>query len=132
MANRHTDNQLISGFYTLESGAWRWTGKTFKVRLGVSQQVATSGGELVLQGVFPDVAVQHLGSVTIAARIGNSDLPPQTFTKAGELIYRVPVPPSVVQPPSTIVEFHLDRGFQVAGDLRGLGIIASMIRLDTK
>lgn len=131
MADLHTMRQLVSGFYQLEAGAWRWTAKDFKVMLKVPENASRNGGVLTLQGSLPEPELQN-GPVTISGLVGGVQLPPQTFAKQGEIIYRVDVPPAALQSARVIADFNVDKVFQVPGDKRELGIVASVISLRAK
>jgi hypothetical protein len=126
MSDLHTTKQLISGFYELEAGAWRWTGKEFKVQLKTpSKDKAT----LVLQGTVQPDLLRNGAPLTINASIDGTPLAPQTLTKAGPFVYRVPVPASALGPEIVLADFTLDKTFRVAGDERDLGLIATVISL---
>lgn len=131
MADLHTTRQLVSGFYQLEAGAWRWTAKDFKVLLKVPENAAQKGAVLTLQGSLPEAELRN-GPVTIEASVGGAPLPPKTFSKQGELIYRVDVPASALRSPKIIANFTVDKVFQIPEDKRQLGIVASVFSLRVK
>ena len=131
MSDLHTQNQLLSGFYSLESGAWRWTGKTFTVSLKTPPDGASTGCTLTLQGTVVPESLTN-GPLQISASVGETALAPQSVTKPGEAIYRVNVPAAALQRPVVIAQFSLSSIHRVPGDLRDLGIIASVISLRSK
>jgi hypothetical protein len=131
MADLHTTRQLVSGFYQLEAGAWRWTGKDFKVLLKVPESASQKGGVLTLQGSLPEAELRN-GPVTISASVGGAPLQPETFSKQGELIYRVDVPAAALRSPKIIANFTVDKVFQIPEDKRQLGIVASVFSLRAK
>src|SRR5579885_136828 len=53
--------QLIGGFYDIESGAWRWTGKQFTVDLGVPLGAAQKGAALTLDLTVPRSEERRVG-----------------------------------------------------------------------
>ncbi len=131
MSDLHTQKQLMSGFYELEAGAWRWTGKTFTVSLKVPNDAASKGAVLILQGTIVADALTN-GPLEVSSSVDGTPLTSQSFSKAGELIYRVDVPPAALQRPLVVVKFVLSGTHRVPGDLRDLGVIASVISLRSK
>jgi hypothetical protein len=130
MSDLHTQNQLMSGFYNLEAGAWRWTGKTFMVSLKVPED-ASKGATLILQGTVAPESVSN-GPFEISSTVGDTQLAPQSVTKAGEVIYRAEVPPAALQRPVVVATFTVSSTHRVPGDQRDLGMIASVISLRSK
>lgn len=131
MADLHTEKQLIGGFYALESGAWRWTTKEFTVMLKVPDGAAKAGGVLTLQGSIPPEGVQN-GPLEIACDIGGQPIANQSFSKPGEIIYRVDAPASAFSAPLVAAHCTLSSTHRVPGDLRDLGIVVSVIGLRSK
>lgn len=131
MADLHTQKQLLRGFYNLEAGAWRWTDKDFSVMLKVPSDASKNGAELTLQGTLVPEAVQN-GPVEISSQIAGQPLEKKSFSKAGELIYRVDVPASALDRPLIAADFSLSSTHRVPGDQRNLGVIATVISLRGK
>jgi len=131
MADLHTEKQLLSGFYDLESGAWRWTAQDFRVLLKVPADAAQKGAYLTLQGAITEGGIQN-GPVEVSAVLQGVPLASQTFTKAGEMIYRVEIPSAVLRSTSLLADFHVSRTFRAPGDKRDLGVIASVIGIRPK
>jgi len=131
MSDLHTQKQLLRGFYDLEAGAWRWTGQSFTVGLKVPSGAQSKGAVLTLQGTIPPEAVQN-APLEINASVAGTALPVQSFTKSGELIYRADVPGSALDQGVILADFTLSSSHRVPGDLRDLGIIASVISLRSK
>jgi hypothetical protein len=122
--------QLIGGFYDIESGAWRWTGKQFTVELGVPFGAAQKGAALVLDLTVPPVVIEKGKSVTLAAAVDGNPLPPETYQTPGDYTYRREVPAALLGHDSVRVTFTLDKTVQAGGgDLRDLGIIATTVGL---
>lgn len=130
MSDLHTQNQLMNGFYNLEAGAWRWTGKTFQVSLKVPDD-ASKGAVLTLQGTVAPESVSA-GPFEINSTIGDTQLAPQSITKAGEVIYRAEVPAAALGRPVIVATFTVSSTHRVPGDQRDLGMIASVISLRSK
>lgn len=131
MSDLHTQKQLLRGFYDLEAGAWRWTSKSFTVGLKVPEEASEKGAVLTLQGTIPPEAVQN-APLEINASVAGIALPVQSFSKPGELIYRGDVPASALDQSVVLADFNLSSSHRVPGDLRDLGIIASVISLRLK
>ncbi|MFZ0589612.1 MAG: hypothetical protein WAM39_03965 [Bryobacteraceae bacterium] len=131
MSDLHTQKQLMSGFYELEAGAWRWTAKAFTVSLKVPNDAASKGAVLILQGtIVPDALAN--GPLEVSSSVEGTPLTSQSFSKSGEMIYRVDVPATALQRPVVIVKFVLSATHRVPGDLRDLGVISSVISLRSK
>lgn len=125
--------QLVRGFHGVESGAWRWTQKTFAVVLKPPANSATTGANLQLKFSLPEVIVQKLGPMTISAHIGDTKLEPEKYEKPGDYTYSREVPPAVMKGDSLVVEFSLDKALAPGEvDARELGIIAQIIGFEAK
>jgi hypothetical protein len=133
LADPKSAPQLLSGFYDIENGAWRWTGKEFTVELGVPFGSGQKGAALELHFTIPDVVIEKSKTVTLAAAVDGNTLPPETYTKAGEYTYQRDVPPALLNAGSLKVTFTLDKTIQAGGgDLRDLGIVAASVGLKGK
>ena len=125
--------QLVSGFYDIENGAWRWTGKQFTVDLGVPFDAARKGATLTVDLTLPDVVIDKSKSVTLAASVDGNVLPPETYSKAGEFTFERDVPAALLGGEKVRVTFTLDKTIQAGGgDLRDLGLVAASIGLKGK
>jgi hypothetical protein len=128
-----TAPQLVSGFYDIENGAWRWTGKEFTVELGVPFGAGQKGATLEANFTIPDVVIEKSKTVTLGASVDGNALPPETYTKAGEYTYKRDVPPALLHAASVKATFTLDKAIQAGGgDLRELGVVAASIGLKGK
>jgi hypothetical protein len=133
MSNPALEPQLLSGFYGIEGNAWRWTARKFSVALRTPPAAAQSGGVLSLALTVPPVVIEKNRSVTLSAMAGDSALTPETYTKPGQYTYKRDVPPAALQHGSLHVDFSLDKSIPPAGgDLRELGVIVSMVALESK
>lgn len=122
----HTAGQLNSGFYGIENGAWRWTGKQFAMTLGVPPGAAQKGGLLQLKLSVPQVSIDKLQSVTLSGAANGSPLTPETYSKSGQYTYEREIPASALAGDSVTVSFQLDKAMAPAGgDVRELGVIVS-------
>ncbi len=125
--------QLLSGFYGIENGAWRWTGKQFTVSLGTPAEAAQKGAVLELKLTVPPVTIEKLQSVTLSGAVNGSALAPETYTKPGQYTYRRDVPASALAADPVKAAFQLDKAMPPDGaDLRELGIIVSAAGLESK
>jgi hypothetical protein len=131
MADLHTQKQLLKGFYQLEAGAWRWTDKDFSVMLKVPSEASKNGGVLTLQGTMVPESVQNR-PLEISSQIAGQPLEKKSFSKPGEIIYRVDVPASLLSRPLIAADFSLSSIHRVPGDARNLGVIATVISLRAK
>lgn len=125
MGDPRSAQQLVSGFYDIEDGSWRWTGKQFVVELGTPLGAAGRGATLALRLTIPAVVIEKNQSVTLTAAVDGNLLPPETYTKPGEYTYTQDVPASLLGRDSVKVGFEVDKPFHPGGgDERVLGVIA--------
>jgi hypothetical protein len=68
----------------------------------------------------------------ISSQIAGQPLEKKSFSKPGEMIYRVDVPASALERPLIAAEFSLSSTHRVPGDERNLGVIATVISLRAK
>jgi hypothetical protein len=125
--------QLVSGFYDIEGGSWRWTGKQFAVTLRPPVQAARQGAVLELHLTVPEPSIRALQSLTLTASVGGSTLGPETYRKAGEYVYRRDVGPKLISGDALRIDFQLDKIVAPgASDLRELGIVVTSAGLVAK
>ncbi len=130
MGDPKSASQLLTGFYGIEAGAWRWTGKQFAVQLGTPYGAASKGAALELKLAIPALAIEKSKSITLAASADGAPLPPETYSAPGAFTYHRDLPPAVLAHDSVKVTFTLDKTFHPGGgDLRELGIVASSVGL---
>ena len=128
MSDARTSMQLIHGFYQLESGAWRWTEKTFGVSLRVPPNAARNGARLMMKVTVPQTQLDKLKSLTLSARVNGVDVAPETYSRAGEFLYQRDVPAAALAQDMAIVEFSLDKvAPPVPPDIRELGIVVTNV-----
>jgi hypothetical protein len=133
MSDPRAQMQLVSGFYGMESGAWRWTKQRFSAVLRPPDAAAQKGAELSLRLTVPDVVISKLKSVTLTGSINGRALPPETYDHAGTYAYTREVPADLLAGESVTVEFQLDKVMPPAPpDLRELGVVALSISLNSK
>ena len=125
--------QLVRGFHSVEAGAWRWTEKTFVVTLKAPAGANTKGANLILKFALPEAIVKPLGPVTIKAKIGQTELAPETYAKEGDQTYSRDVPAAALKDDAVTVEFTLDKALEPsAQDQRQLGVIMNMVGFEAK
>lgn len=126
-------SQLNSGFYGIEGGAWRWTGRQFAMTLGTPPGAAQKGAVLQVKLTVPQVSIDKLQSLTLSGTAGSSALAPETYAKAGQYSYERDIPASALAGDSVKVSFELDKAMPPAGgDARELGLIVSSAALMAK
>jgi len=124
---------FAKGFYEVEAGAWRWTGKEFAVDLTPPLHSDQKGAQLVVKLAVPDLVIQKLGSVQLSASIQDYKPEPQVYSKSGQYTYTRDVPPAKLQDEVVHIDFALDHTLPPAGnDIRELGIIVSEVGLVAK
>jgi hypothetical protein len=125
--------QLVSGFYSIEGNAWRWTGKQFVVVLRVPTGAAQRGAALDLALTVPQISIDKLQSVTLSATADGHPLPPETYTQSGQFEYKRDIGPAALTNSSVRLEFHLDKAMPPAnGDMRELGLIVRSVGVEAK
>jgi hypothetical protein len=132
-AQAQAQAQLVSGFYPIEAGAWRWTKQNFSVLLAPPSGAAQKGAWLRVRVTAPEALIAKMGTVTLAASVNGQQLPPETYSAAGTYTYERDAPANLLQGASVKVDFALDKVMPPAGpELRDLGIVVLSAGLDPK
>src|SRR3954453_8131677 len=125
--------QLVNGFYDIEDGAWRWTTKQFTIELGTPIGAVGRGATLEFHFSIPEVILKANGSVTLTGSVDGNMLPPQTYTKPGEAVYRQDVPGDLLARESVKATFEVGKTYTPGGaDSRALGVVATSASLIRK
>jgi hypothetical protein len=133
MGDPKAEPQLVTGFYGVEAGAWRWAAKQFTVTLKPPVGSAQKGAKLSVKLTVPPVVIEKNKNISISATAGNAALAPETYTTPGDYVYVRDVPGSALAGDSVRVDFALDKVLPPAGaDIRELGIIVLSIGLESK
>lgn len=133
MGDPKGEKQLLSGFYSIESNAWRWTGKDFSVNLRPPAGSAAQGATLVFALSVPQVVIDKLHSITLTAAANGAALAPETYSQEGQVEYKRDLPAAALNGDTVRVDFHLDKVMPPAnGDVRQLGVIARSVALEVK
>lgn len=133
VADPVTASQLVSGFYEIEHGAWRWTAGKFSVRLRPPRQAFKKGATLQVNFSVPEVAIAKLKALSLSAVLNGTNLGTETYKQAGTFTYSRDVPAGVLTQKPVQIDFSLDKVLPAApGDKRELGIIVSLIGFEPK
>jgi hypothetical protein len=134
MGDPRSEPQLVSGFYTIEQGSWRWTARQFTIVLRPPFGAAEKGAVLKMQLAVPQPVIAQLRAISLSATVNGHLLPPETYTKPGPYTYKRDVEAGLLAGESAKVEFELDKAVPpvMGGDLRELGIVAQSIGLEPK
>src|SRR5262249_19868214 len=100
--------QLISGFYSVESGSWRWTARQFSAVFGTPED-ARAGATLTVHLFIPEAQLRLLGPVRLRAAIRGHALGEQKFFQPGDAVYSRSVSPVDLEGPFTVVTFSFDK-----------------------
>jgi hypothetical protein len=112
----------LDGFYPIEDGTYRWTRSRFSITL---EPGAPDGRPWLAVKVYvPEASIRALGQMTLRARLGVQELPPETWRKEGLYWYQRPLPDSALIGGARRIDFALDRWLPPsASDARELGIV---------
>ena len=125
--------QLAKGFYDPEGNAWRWTQKHFSVVLAPPPGAAQRGASLAFHFTLPEAEFSKLGPITLSASIAGQDLPPQTYSAAGDYVFKRNVPATLLSAQAVNVDFQTDKSLPPTGtDQRELGLVATSIALQAE
>lgn len=129
-----SDTQLVTGFYSIEQNAWRWTAQRFSVVLRPPAGGAQRGATLTMQFAVPDAIISKLKTVSLSGTIGATPLSPESYTQAGPYTYTRDIPPNLLNVEALRIDFQLDRALPPGtnGDQRELGVIVSSVGLEAK
>lgn len=125
--------QLINGFFKIEDYSWRWTAQSFSVVLRPPDGRIGESATLAVALAVPDAETAKLGNVTLSARIGNTSLAPETYTKPGMYTYQREVLGNLLTQQEVRIDFQLDKFLVLGGqDVRRLGIVVKSIGLESR
>lgn len=133
MGDPKAETQLVTGFYGVEAGAWRWTAKQFTLVLRPPTGAAEKGGKLQLKLTVPPVVTEKLKTVSLSATANGAPLSPESYTQPGDYVYTREIPASALTGESVKIDFQLDKAIPPSGgDLRELGMIVLNASLESK
>ena len=109
--------QLISGFYNVESNAWRWMARDAAAVLKAPAPPPDHPLRFEMTLYIPDVAPARRVIVTL----DGATITEQTYSKPGR--YTLTAPVSVASGATPQVTISVDKSFQPPGDARQLGMV---------
>jgi hypothetical protein len=125
-------DQLVKGFYGVESGTWRWTAGSFSVLLKTPPGAAQKGATLTVPLAVSDVILKKVHSQTLTASIGGKALKSETYPTAGNHTFTADVPAASLTGDTVTIDFSLDNPLPPSpSDLRELGVIVTSVGLAT-
>jgi hypothetical protein len=98
---------LEGGWHEMENGAWRWTERTFGVRLAASTSVSAT---VRLKFILPEAVIRETGPLRLTARVEGERLATVVYGSAGEHIYEQPAGWAGRQ--SASVRFEFDKALR--------------------
>jgi hypothetical protein len=132
MADEGSSNQLLSGFWWLESHSFRWTARDFTAALKPPEGAEARGATVYLHLYLPDTQIETLGPMTLSASAGDRKLLSETFSKGGNYVYACVLPKELMATTILPVKFHFDRALSPQqADGRELAAIVTGIELQT-
>jgi hypothetical protein len=133
MSDPRSAAQLLSGFHSVEAGAWRWTERRFSVSLARPPKTGQNGATLSVKLTVPPVSIEQLKSLQLTAVVSGSALDPETYTAPGDYVYRRAVPASLLGSDPVRVDFSLDKAIPPGNpDVRELGVVVLAIGLEPR
>ncbi len=124
---RQGEIEFLHGWHQLEYGCWRWTEREFAV---LAPLPASMRPMLKLRFFLPELVIQKVGPLTLAAWVDERPLASETYAEPGEHVY---VRGLVGGPTDQRVriEFRLDRALPPDDtDPRERGIIVSSLTIE--
>jgi len=113
MKDPQADDHIVSGIYTLEQGAWRWTDQSATVMLKSPSEPAVLSAEFRLWGAS--------AGRKITLSVDGEEVVSKQYEKADQyVLLTAPIKP---KGEAATVSVSIDKAFQVAGDQRQLGFI---------
>lgn len=129
MADPATAGQLLSGFYSIEQGSWRWVAPRFSVALKPPQNTR-NGARLTVQLYFPDVVIGSVGAVTLSAAINGRRLGSQEFSQPGRFDFIQDISAGDIDTNILPVQFCFNKAMPPGnGDQRELAAVVTGISL---
>lgn len=130
MSDARGASQLVSGFHSVEEGAWRWTERHFTIDLARPARAEQRGATLAVSLTVPPVSIEKLKSLTLSAKVNGTALDPETYSAPGNYTYRRELPASALSSDPVRVDFSLDKAIPPGNpDIRELGVVVLSIGL---
>ena len=132
VADETTANQLLSGFWWVESGSWRWTAREFAAALQPPEDAENRGATLYLHLYIPDSQIDSLGAMTLTATAEDQELQSETFSKGGTYIFTCEIPRDLMATSILPVKFSFDKALTpLEAGGRELAAVVTGIELQT-
>jgi hypothetical protein len=133
MSDVRAAGQLLSGFHSVEAGAWRWTERQFSISLARPLHAEQKGATLTVKLTVPPVSIERLKSIQLSASVNGTALDPETYTAPGDYVYRRQVRANLLGGDPVRVDFSLDKAIPPGNpDIRELGVVVLSIGLETR
>jgi hypothetical protein len=125
--------QLLGGFYSVEGKSWRWTARDFVISFRTPPDATRRGAIASLEFVIPDIVIQKLSTVRLAAAVRGRQVATEPYSAPGSYTLKADIPAELCGSAETVVDFHLDKAMPPSGgDGRELGVIATAAALRTR
>jgi hypothetical protein len=132
MSDASAKDQLISGFYALENGVWRWTAGKFSVTLKTPPGASPKGATLTLALTVSDLILKQVHSQTLSVSVGKTVLKSEKYVDAGSHTFTADIPASALTGDTVTVNFSLDHVLPPsANDRRELGVIVTSVGIES-
>ncbi len=114
--------QLLSGWYPVEDGAWRWMGREAQVMLRAPENPPA---QFEVRLAIPRGHLAITGPLTLSVLFNNRPFAEQTYNSEGAFTFTKPVPPGTVSPGAVQVTLRVNKARPpgTGGDLRELGLV---------
>jgi hypothetical protein len=114
--------QLVSGWYAMEDGAWRWMSNQAEATL---RPLSVAAQQFELQLFFPPDFMDRAGTpVTVSVRLNGKPFTRAFYYAPGGQTLSAPVPPELLTQPVTRVTIRVSPSIRpTAKDLRTLGAV---------
>ena len=107
--------------------------KSFTATLRPPAGAAQKGAVLELKFTIPEVMLNRVGPMTLAARINGIDLGAQTFSSSGDFTYTRDIPATALGSDAVAIDFAVDKGLPPGDtDPRELAVIVTSVGLTSK
>jgi hypothetical protein len=130
MSDRDHADQLASGFYELEEGRFRWTGREFAFTLHAPRDAAKRGARLTLS-LYVAPEILEGGAPTLSCIADGVPIPPEPLDKPGPMEVVRDVPPLDHELP--VFTCTASKTYKPGGvDQRELGVVVTALKLQPR
>ncbi|MCC7496975.1 MAG: glycosyltransferase family 39 protein [Bryobacterales bacterium] len=125
--------QLLHGFYSIEPGGWRWTGRNFSIRMASPDPADSAPVRLIFTLYVPEVVIEDVGPISLVAKVGEHRLAASAWPRPGRFTYVREIEAGWLKAAGNRIDFTLDKSLAPgATDNRELGIIAIAVTLEAR